>query len=176
MCEDHNVLHFDLPQKMGDYGSHCRNAALDLIEKNNLAEYIVYLDDDNVFFPSGLQNFSDAIKANNSPPILYQCFLLRSKVKGYWAELPLTRAFFDENINLHYNAPFSKDWREVNIEGWEIPSRGPWDGHCGCFKTEVVSGLRWIAEFDSDYVYASEAKKRTGQEFVKVEGILGVHF
>lgn len=124
----------ELPEKMGAWGAHARNKALSTAEATLPSDYVIFLDDDNVLFPCALESLDAAAKAN--PPLLYQRIVhFRRWDNGWWC-LPTEMP----------------------------PKKCFWDTLNGCYRSDVIRGLRWNLEYEHDFHFAQAAIKAAGTD------------
>lgn len=137
-CEGAGSRYMELPEKKGVWGAHARNLALETLENGQDATYVVFLDDDNILFPWALENLNKA--SQGDPKLIYQ---------------PI----------VHY-----RRWDNV---WWSLPTEMPpkkcfWDTLNGCYRADVIAGLRWNFEYEHDFHFAQEAIAKAGTNlFVK---------
>jgi glycosyltransferase involved in cell wall biosynthesis len=148
-CDAAGARYIELSETGGCHGAKARNRAMEEIENGNLADYLIFLDDDNVFFPSTIERYEKGCRDRNNPPMLYQKVIFRNQFNDHWLELP------------RYNV---------------FPQLGDWDSLNGCFRADIVRGMRWDCNYNHDYILAQRVKEKTGQEFVLIDGHAGVHF
>ncbi len=174
------IRYAELPQKMGCFGSPCRNMALEMIESENLAEYVVFLDDDNIMLPGSLQRFVEAIYRYNSPEVLYQKTIYRNeKLQISWTDFPLKNIYWDDDGGVYYATSEAIDITQKPLRKEKVthcPIRGGWDGHCGCYRKDVIAGLRWTLHAASDWDFVEAITKRIKHPFIPVDGYAAVHF
>lgn len=175
-----SIMMEELPLKSGGYGSPCRNKALDLIEQFNLAEYVVFLDDDNIMLPGSLQRFAEAIEKHNKPEVLYQKTIYKNeKLQIGWIDFPLQYIYWDDPNGVYYATSEAIDITQKPLRKEKVnvcPIRGGWDGHCGCYRRDVIAGLRWTEHAASDWDYVEAITKRIRNPFIAVDGYAAVHF
>lgn len=142
-------LYYELPSRMRQSGTYCRNFALELIESTLSCDYVYFLDDDNMLFESAMHNVHHTANKHGNPPMLYH-------------EICYNNVYFTKYFILPRNMP---------------PVQGDWDGMNGIYRTDVIRGMRWEPVYSHDFLFAQEVIKRVGHSnFVQVEGIAGVHF
>jgi hypothetical protein len=146
-CRIAKVQYFELPNKKGDWGAHARNYALDLLDQESLADYVIFLDDDNILFPNSLDCLNNCSREN--PPLIYQPIIhFRRWDNGWWilpTEMPPKKCF--------------------------------WDTLNGCYRSDIIKGVRWTYEYEHDFSFTQEAIKNAKTDiFVRSnEGPCGVH-
>lgn len=147
--ESHSqCIYLETLTRTNNWGCDPRNLALEKIETDYPADYIIFVDDDNVLLESALHNIHWKAISLGEPPLLCQdiCFLNKytTKYVVYPTVMP--------------------------------PEQTKWDGLNGIYRADVVKGLRWIPGYAHDFFFTKEAMKKAGvEDFPKVEGINGIH-
>ena len=136
--------------KEGVYGANPRNFALQNLENGKFGtyEYVLFLDDDNILLEPTLYNANNTILLNNRPPLLWQDILFTNKYKTEYFILP---------------------------KGGSPLVNGDWDGLNGIYRADILKGLRHQPVYTQDLTIGLEAAARANNQWVKVNGIGGVH-
>lgn len=141
-CYHNNCHVMSLPEKRGAWGAHARNMVLEYLDLTSdiSVDYLVFLDDDNVLFPMALERLNLAAVANQNPPLMYQPIVHYRRWDNGWWVLPTEMP----------------------------PKKSVWDTLNGCYRHDVVRGLRWNLEYEHDFHFAKSAIGKAGSDvFVK---------
>lgn len=148
-CVANGAKYFELPERMRESGTYCRNFALNLLETDFPCDYVMFIDDDNMLFESACHNVFHTANANGNPPLLYH-------------EIVFSNVYFTKYFVIPRQMP---------------PKQGDWDGMNGIYRSDMVRGLRWDAIYSHDFLFSQKVIERVGHSnFVKVDGLAGVHF
>jgi glycosyltransferase involved in cell wall biosynthesis len=140
----------ELPRRMGAWGAHARNRALAMSESTFPSDYTLFLDDDNVLFPCALENLGAAAEKAGNPPLLYQRIVhFRRWDNGWWC-LPTEMP----------------------------PKKGFWDTLNGCYRSDIIRGLRWNLEYEHDFYFSQMAIQAAGTDQFACAGDMpgGLHY
>ena len=147
-CKDSNVRYLELSVSGKCYGSFARNLGLEIVEREALADYVVFLDDDNILLPTTLERYEKAIREKGNPALLCQKVIFRNQFNDRWLELPRSLP----------------------------PEKADWDSLNGCYRADIIKGHRWECDYNHDFLLAEKIRNESKEEFVLVEGFAGVHF
>lgn len=139
-CYQNNCHVMALPEKKGAWGAHARNLVLEYIDAHVLVDYILFLDDDNILFPTSLERLDAVATKNNNPPLIYQPIVHYKRWDNSWWVLPTEMP----------------------------PKKCFWDTLNGCYRHDAVRGLRWNLEYEHDFHFARSAIAKAGtDQFIK---------
>lgn len=149
-CDSEGVRYIEFPEKRGAWGAHVRNDLLQIVENENLAEYVLFLDDDNQLNSQALELAHEAIENNGYPPLLYQRVLYYRRWDDTWCCMPMTMP----------------------------PQKCFWDTLNGIYRHDVIKGVRWGLEYEHDFRFSQDAIQKAGTDtFIKVHDLpAGTHF
>lgn len=143
LCASMGVRYTGTPSRLKVWGANCRNLVLDEAD----ADYVVFLDDDNLLFRRGLAALHEAATRHDDPPLLAQKILMRRAGAEPWPVLP--RAL--------------------------PPTLGDWDSLNACVRLDVARRVRFGGEYLHDYHYIRECIRISGASPILVDEIGGVH-
>lgn len=141
------AVYLETPKQTKNFGCEQRNVALQAIEDEYPADYVLFLDDDNVLLESALYNIHWTAVNNVQPPLMYQ-----------------TVCFINKFITKYILFPSAMP-----------PEQAKWDGMNGIYRSDVVRGLRWVPGYAHDFFFTQAAITKAGSPFIEVEGINGIH-
>lgn len=147
-CDSTGARYLELPESGKCWGAKARDLGMETIEKEALADYVVFLDDDNIFFPTALERYEKSIRALMEPAMLFQKVVFHNQFNDGWLEVPRSMP----------------------------PKMADWDSLNACYRSDVVAGMRWECDYNHDYLLAQQVIDKTGEQFHMVDGYAGVHF
>lgn len=148
-CEEAGAKYYELATGGGCFGAQARNKGMEIVENGALADYLLFLDDDNILFPTALERYEKAARQHGDPPLIYQEVLFHNQFNEHWMVLPLAMP----------------------------PEKAKWDSLNACYRSDVVRGARWDCDYNHDFNLSQQAIGKAGtDQFVKAEGLVGVHF